>query len=231
MDKAAGDTRTRLLDAATEEIASAPGEEFSLRNVCERVGVAMPTLYHFFGNKKGLVDAVVERGFEQYVAAKSSRESSGDPIRDIRDGWDQHVAFGLANPGVYALMYGSVQPGQSPPAQARPTAALRGLVSKAADQGRLAVPVEQAVEHILATNVGVTLRQIVQARPDPELSAAVRDGVLAAVTGVSVGDEGAARAALLTALDYAVGHPEILGSAETALLADWLRRLARDDGR
>ena len=55
------------------------GEEFSLRAVCDTVGVKIPTLYHFFGSKQGLIDAVVERGFDLYLGEKSSTESSGDP--------------------------------------------------------------------------------------------------------------------------------------------------------
>ncbi|GED99386.1 TetR/AcrR family transcriptional regulator [Gordonia crocea] len=228
MEKTSSDTRTRLLDAASELIAAAPGEEFSLREVCDRAGVKMPTLYHFFGNKQGLTEAVVARGFEQYAAAKAQAESSGDPIQDIRDGWDSHVAFGLANPGVYALMYGAVRPGDTSPAQAAPTAMLRTLVRRADEQNRLVVPPEQAVGHILATNVGVTLRQIVAEQPDPALSAAVRDAVIGAITGTGVAAADTRREALLGALDYAVRNPDVLGTTETSLLAEWLRRLADD---
>ncbi|MBM7365760.1 TetR/AcrR family transcriptional regulator [Gordonia hydrophobica] len=224
-EKARGDTRERLLEAAAELIAASPGEEISLRAVCERVGVRMPTLYHFFGSKEGLLDAVVEHGFELYLSAKAAHESSGDPIQDLRDGWDAHVAFGLANPGFYTLMYGQVRPGDVRPALARPTQMLRELTGAAEQQGRLAVSADQAAAHILATNIGVTLRQIILAAPDPELTAAARDAVIAGITGVH-SDDASKRAALLTALDYAVSRPDVLGEAETALLASWLRRLA-----
>lgn len=219
------DTRTRLLHAAADLIAAEPGEDFSLRAVCDRAGVTMPTLYHFFGNKQGLIEAVVDYGFELYLAAKSSHESSGDAIADIRDGWDAHVEFGLHNPGFYTLMYGKVRPGDSRPALAKPTVLLRELVREAQAQGRLAVDVEQAVGHILATNIGLTLRLIVLGEADPELSAAVRDGVLAAITGESI-RESSDRDAVMSALDLAVGNPDVLGKAETILLAQWLRRLA-----
>ncbi len=229
MTKPISDTRTRLIAAAVAEIAAAPGEEFSLRNVCARTGVKMPTLYHHFGCKQGLVDAVVEWGFDRYADAKVRSKSSGDPIQDLRSGWDAHVAFGLANPGVYALMYGTVRPGDTRPANARPTASLRALVHRAAAQGRLAVPEEQAVGHILATNIGVTLRQIILAQPDPALSAAVREAVVAAITGIGQSGDGSSREALLGALDYALRNPAVLGAAETSLLAEWLRRLIGDD--
>ncbi|MGP9759698.1 TetR-like C-terminal domain-containing protein, partial [Corynebacterium sp. AOP12-C2-36] len=136
--------------------------------------------------------------------------------------WDAHVDFGLANPGFYALMYGKVQPGHAPAAQSRPAEILLGLTTTAAEQGRLAVPPEQASAHIVATNIGVTLRQIIQGSPDPDISAAVRDGVISAITGTVGQDEDQA---VTTITEKAAAHPEFLGTAETRLLLEWLLKL------
>lgn len=210
-----------MITAAADLIAANPGEDFSLRAVCDVVGVKMPTLYHHFGSKQGLIDALVERGFDQYLAVKQAAEHSGDPIQDIRAGWDAHTAFGLANPGLYSLMYGQARPGYSPAAQSRATNILRGLTVRAAELGKLVVSPEQAAAHVLAANIGVTLRQIVLTEPDPALCGAVREGVIAAITGVAaeVDDPVAAVMGLCAA------KPEILGEAETALLLSWLARL------
>lgn len=220
-ERAGSDTRERLLAAAANLIAAAPGEDFSLRAVCDAVGVKMPTLYHFFGSKQGLIDAVVDRGFDLYLGEKASVESSGDPIQDIRAGWDAHVAFGLTNPGFYTLMYGKVRPGYSPAAQSRPSEMLRSLTTRAAAHGRLIVPPEQAAAHVLVANIGVTLRQIVLAQPDAELSQAVREGAIAAITGT-----GAVRGEpLAAAIEIAAAHPETLGRTQTQLLVEWLTAL------
>lgn len=220
------DTRSRLLEAAAALIAARPGEDVSLRAVCDAAGVKMPTLYHFFGNKEGLLDAVVTHGFDRYMEVKGAQESSGDPIQDIRDGWDAHVTFGLENPGFYALMYGQVAPGSFDPAADRPTLALTALAEEADRQGRLIVSVEQAVSHVLATNIGVTLRQIVLDAPDPELSAAAREATVAAIAGdvAEVVHEGTSSEAsrLLAALPEV---PEGFTPAEAALLRQWLKAL------
>ena len=212
-----------MIAAAADLIAASPGEEFSLRAVCDAVGVKMPTLYHFFGSKQGLIDAVVEHGFDLYLGEKSSLESAGDPIQDIRAGWDAHVAFGLSNPGFYTLMYGKVRPGYSPAAQSRPSEILRGLTARAAEQGRLAVPSKQAAAHILVTNIGVTLRQIILASPDPALSRAVREGAIAAITGTGPQLD----SPLAATVELAASRPEVLGKVETQLLIEWLGRLSR----
>lgn len=78
----------------------------------------------------GLIEAVIERGFDMYLSAKSSAESSGGPIQDLRLGWDAHGAFGLENPGFYTLMYGEVRHGYSPEAQSRPSEILRSLADR-----------------------------------------------------------------------------------------------------
>ncbi|GAA1486222.1 TetR/AcrR family transcriptional regulator [Brachybacterium fresconis] len=214
-----------MIAAAADLIAASPGEEFSLRAVCDAVGVKMPTLYHFFGSKQGLIDAVIEHGFDLYLGEKASMESSGDPIQDIRAGWDAHVAFGLTNPGFYTLMYGNVRPGYSPAAQSRPSEILRGLTARAADQGRLIVPSEQAAAHILVSNIGVTLRQLILAAPDPALSQAVREGAISAITGKGMRADNP----LTTAIERAAAQPDVLGKAETQLLIEWLDRLGRDN--
>lgn len=216
-------TREKLIAAAADMITRSPGEDFSLRAVCDTVGVKLPTAYNFFGSKQGLADAVVEHGFDMYIAEKQAMEWTGDPIQDIRTGWDAHVDFGLANPGFYALMYGKVQPGHAPAAQSRPAEILLGLTTKAAEQGRLTVPPEQASAHILATNIGVTLRQIIQGSPDPDLSAAIREGVICAITGTGrEGDDAAAA----TVAEKAAASPDILGPTETRLFLQWLRKIS-----
>lgn len=222
IEPVSNDTRERMIAAAADLIADSPGEGFSLRAVCDAVGVRMPTLYHHFGSKQGLIDAVTERGFDLYLSAKASMEMSGDPIEDIRAGWDAHVAFGLAHPGFYALMYGNVRPGHSPISQSRPSAVLGELTARAAEQGRLVVSPEQAAAHILATNVGVTLRQIILAEPDPALSSAVRDGAIAAVTGTW----GRSTDPLGAAIEIAAAHRDLVGASETRLLIEWLRKLS-----
>lgn len=229
-----GDTREALLTAAAELISATPGQDVPLRAICDRVGVKLPTLYHFFGNKQGLLDAVIDYGFDRYLSVKRDHEPSGDPVADIRDGWDAHVEFGLANPGFYALMYGQVCPGVRPQAQQQPHEILLGLTRTAAEQDRLTVSPQRAADHILAANVGVTLFLITASEPDLALSAAVREATLAAISGTSAAEDvpatdGAATAhtaqQLLTLLGTS-GSP--LGTPETVLLRKWLTTLARE---
>lgn len=224
-DSRTPDTRTRLLEAAAGLLAARPGEVLSMRAVCEAAGVKMPTLHHFFGTKDGLLEALAALGVDRLMASVPPHADQ-DPLQGIRELWDAHVAFGVANPGFYALMYGQPVPGSLDPAEDRPARALTELAHQADRQGRLVVGVEQAVAQVMAASIGVTLRQIVLDAPDPELSASAREATIAAVAGdaAEVVHDGTASEAsrLLAALPEV---PEGFTPAEAALLRQWLKAL------
>ncbi len=224
-------SRRRILEAAADLVSASPGRDVPLREICDRAGVQLPTLYHYFGSKDGLIGAVVDHGFDMYVGEKTDHESSGDPIQDIREGWDLHVAFGLSHPGFYVLMYGQSVPGSTPAGQERATSILRGLTSVAEEQGRLIVASDLAATLVLTANVGVTLHQIVVGRPSAELSIRMRESVIDGITGrrrVREDDReqsvSAAAGDLLTRLEN--GSPA-LAAPETVLLKKWLAELTQ----
>src|SRR6266540_2531120 len=108
------DQRERILSTAVKLLADAGPSGLSTRAVAAAAGVQTPTLYRLFADKDGLLDAVASFGFESYLAEKRAFAPSEDPVDDLRRGWDVHVEFGLANPAIYTLMYGNVQPGRHP---------------------------------------------------------------------------------------------------------------------
>jgi AcrR family transcriptional regulator len=219
-------TRERILQAAARLLAESGGAPVSTRAVCAAAGVGAPTLYHHFGDKDGLLDAVVAYGFEQYLAEKRARPSTGDPVEDLRRGWDAHVEFGLAQPTFYALMYGA---GRG--AGAASEEAHRILVQMAeaiARAGRLRVPVHTAAGMIHAACMGVTLVLITGAGDATDLSARTREAILAAVTTDEAEDRPSSVSAMAIALTSAIEGraPHTLTAAEATMLREWLTRIA-----
>ena len=102
--------KARLLRAAAELLATSGGSAVSTRQITQLAGVTAPTLYHHFGDKEGLFDAVVAAGFEEYVAGERDFAPSGQPLEDIRRLWDNHVQFGLNQPELYLVMFGNIRP-------------------------------------------------------------------------------------------------------------------------
>jgi len=232
------DTRTRILSAAAELLARSPEADVSTRAVCEAAGVGAPVLYRQFGDKEGLLSAVVDFGFERYLAGKRAAKPSNDPVRDLRDGWDNHVAFALENPNLYRLMY---SPGLSTPpgAAAEAHGLLLAVLERCAAAGRLRVSPALAAQMVMPANAGVALLLIT--RPAiysevEEVTTRIREAVVTAITtpdeptrtdrdGGDRDGEVAVLAASLGALLRARPASPLSG-AETALLLEWLTRLA-----
>ncbi|WP_284745781.1 TetR/AcrR family transcriptional regulator [Amycolatopsis sp. RTGN1] len=218
-------TRDRLLLAAGQLLHEAQGGPVSTRAICERAGVQAPTLYHHFGSKQGLLDAVVNYGFTQYVQAP---EPGGDPVDRIRAGWDRHVGYGLENPQFYVLLYGQIEPGVPCNLTSSAEAMLLELFTPLARDGRLRVDAAEAARQLAAANSGVTLSLIAEPEESRDLamSAQVREAVLAGLLaerpaeGSSVG---ALAVALSTALEDDVDE---LTTTERHLLREWLHRLS-----
>src|ERR1700757_5060395 len=132
----AGETRDRLLLATAQLMDEAGGTSVSTRAICQRAGVEAPTLYHHFGSKQRLIDAVIQHGFSQYIAPQAPDDPGLDPIEAIRVGWDRHVRFGLDTPRFYALLYGNVERGKPCAITGPALAQLTSLLSAAARGGR-----------------------------------------------------------------------------------------------
>jgi AcrR family transcriptional regulator len=228
-------TRERIVRAAAELLSEGGREAVSTRAVAAAAGVQAPTIYRQFGDMRGLLDAVASHGFSTYLQSKTSREHAEDPVEDLRQGWDLHVEFGLANPAFYTLMYGDPRPGAAPNAAVEAAGILHGLVQRAAEAGRLRVGVERAARMIHAAGVGVTLTLIGTEREDrdPALSEMTREAVLAAVTADETddatlrGDSGRGRAATrAVALKAVLSEVAAeLTPGEQAVLSEWLDRL------
>ena len=219
------DTRERIIEAAAKLVAGGGIEAASTRAVAAAAGVQAPTLYRLFGDKQGLLDAVAAHGFDTYLVTKQAQLKTDDPLADVGAGFDLHVEFGLANPGLYVLMYGAVRPGHVQPVEGRRI--LRGMLERAAAAGRLRVPVETALEVVGTAGIGVTLQLIATPEDERDLSmpGRVRDRMLAAISAGDQADGGPAVHAV--ALQEALRErPELLGGAETALMLQWLERVA-----
>jgi len=183
-----------LLAAATEVVSERGVDGTSLRAVCDRAGVQLPTLYHFYGDKKGLLDAVVNDAFARYLVEKDALRSTGNPSDDVRRGWDSHVDFARANPGIYPLMFPSGDRAL-PTAALESAARLRDGFALLADKKALrpGITAEQAARTLSAALRGVATA--IARDPDHPgntlLSATVRDAVVdALVVGQQPGRKG-----------------------------------------
>jgi AcrR family transcriptional regulator len=234
-------TRTRILEVAADLVAESPNGDVSTRAVCEAAQVGAPALYRHFGDKEGLLSAVVDYGFDKYLATKRQQSPSADPIKDLRDGWDSHVDFALRNPNLYRLM-------NSPAMRTPPAAALESHqiltrdLERVAAQGNLRLAPELAAQIVMSANVGVALMLI--SRPstftDKSTSRRLRDAVHAAVftpdvtgsrtapgeCGVDVAEVQVPATAARLSIMLRQSPSPAYSPAEAALMTEWLNRLS-----
>ncbi len=224
--------RSTILTAADRLLAQSPTGEVSTRAVCAAAGVRQPTLYRIFGDKAGLLAAVVDQGFERYLASKREAVPSADPVTDLRAGWDNHIAFALAQPHLYRLMF---LPGRGvePAAVAESHALLRGVLERCARVGALRLPVPAATQVVMAANTGLALALVTRPElyPDPALSPLLREivlaGVLADAVPATLADGRTASAAVALGSLLRITPPDSMTPGEVGLLAEWMDRLAR----
>lgn len=217
--------RQRLIDAAHLLLARHPDREPSTRELYELAGVAAPTLYHHFGTKEGLLETVVEQAFSAYLERKSTVPDTGDLLADFAAGWDVHIEFGVQNPALYRLMYGSAG-GRRCGAAEKADAELRRQLTRFADEGLLQTSVDEAVRMTTAMAIGcVTQLAHDGSLADGFIAHTMRAALIAKLTGSSARRDDAGRAArlLLARLGSAA---DLFTPAEHALLRQWLRTIA-----
>jgi AcrR family transcriptional regulator len=228
--------KARLLRSAAELLANSGGSAVSTRQITQSAGVTAPTLYHHFGDKEGLFDAVVAAGFDEYVAGERDFAPSGQPLEDIRRMWDNHVQFGLKQPELYLVMFGNIRPESRPAIVADAEALMEEMLNKAAVSGQLNVPPREAARSILAANVGVTLMLIAEKAPERnlELSAMTRDAMIFAVSAEQArnndsddtGKSSVVVAAIALNAALQASHSDQLSSSELKLFLEWLHRIS-----
>ncbi|MBD0321471.1 MAG: TetR/AcrR family transcriptional regulator [Gemmatimonadetes bacterium] len=62
------DNRTTLLECALELFADRGYDAVGVQEICTAAGVSKPTLYHYFGSKRGVLDALVAERWAPFVA-------------------------------------------------------------------------------------------------------------------------------------------------------------------
>jgi AcrR family transcriptional regulator len=108
------DARRAILDA-TEALLSEGGEEsLSIRRVAERCGYTAPTIYHYFGDKQGLLDALLDECFRKVLRVIRRVPVAEDPLATLRGRARAFVRFALRHPAHYRILTGPRAPGAAP---------------------------------------------------------------------------------------------------------------------
>jgi AcrR family transcriptional regulator len=229
--------RTRILETAAGLLAQSADAEVSTRAVCDAAGVTAPTLYHHFGDKDGLLAAVVDFGWAAFLETKLAVAAviHDHVADDIRAGWDNHLEFARANPSFYKLMW-------SPAVAANSSAVreayqmLHDRLELGAGRGQLRMSAETASRIVLSATTGAAMSMISQPAlyGDGSFAVQLREAVIAWITvpqGAPAGPlERGAEPTIATSAAALGSRLAVEGTAltgpELALMRQWLATLA-----
>jgi AcrR family transcriptional regulator len=159
-------TEDQILSAAVDLLEKDGAEALTTRAVCEAAGVTAPTLYHHFGDKNGLLRAIVAQGVKTFMARKRANRQTADAVADLKRGWDGWIAFALERPRLFRLMIESTR--SDPSANQEAFIIMRAIVERLANDGRLMTDVDTAARTIWAASNGV-LTLFMQGMPAAEI--------------------------------------------------------------
>ena len=184
------DVKDTLLNVAYRVLEEEGVSALTTRRVCEEAGVTMPTLYHHFGNRDGLLTAVHAVTLEKFMAKKRALAQTADPVADLRSSCESVLEFASAHPSVtVAVMARSVE---QPPMFAQAYALMRHRVERCAKAGALSLPIDQAAEHVWAVIQGLVLTTVASPTGTPPSRQTTR-AALDALFGALVGNTPSAR--------------------------------------
>jgi AcrR family transcriptional regulator len=231
--------RTRILETAAGLLAQSPDADISTRAICDAAGVTAPTLYHHFGDKDGLLAAVVDFGWAAFLETKRAVAAvvHDHVADDVRAGWDNHLEFARENPSFYKLMWSPTVAANSG-AVREAYQMLYDRLELGAGRGQLRMSAETASRIVLSATTGAALSLISQPDlyGDGTFATQLREAVIAWITvpqdpastahQPERGTEPtiASTAATLSSRLAAENTP--LTAPEVALMQQWLTSLA-----
>jgi AcrR family transcriptional regulator len=107
--------RRAILDATEALLLDDGFDAFSIRRLVERCGYAAPSIYHYFGDKDGLFDALIEERFAKLTAQLKRVPRGEDPVLYIRGLAMAFVRFGLKSPTHFRLLFTPRAGDETPP--------------------------------------------------------------------------------------------------------------------
>ena len=103
-DAPARDPRREILAAASALLYEGGPEGLTIRRLALRCGYTAPAIYQIFGDKAGLLDAILREAIASLTARLSEVPEQSDPIALMRTQFKEIVRFGREHPTHFRLM-------------------------------------------------------------------------------------------------------------------------------
>lgn len=84
--------KEKILSITAKIIATEGLDAVSIRHVCDKAGIKAPTVYYYFTDKEGLIEAVVGLAYKRY-AKKQLELSEKSTEQELAKSWDIFFEF------------------------------------------------------------------------------------------------------------------------------------------
>ncbi len=103
-ERSNGSARRAILEATRALLLELGAERLTIRKVEARSGFKAPTIYHWFRDKTGLIDSLLEEDCAELYASLCAVPRRANPLEYLRELAGAYVRFGLSHPTHYALI-------------------------------------------------------------------------------------------------------------------------------
>jgi AcrR family transcriptional regulator len=106
------DVRRRLVEVAAHLVRDQGPAALSARKLAAATGTSTMAVYTHFGGMPGLVRAMVAEGFQRLYSRVAEVPHTDDPLADLHGAAAAYRAHALADPDLYAVMFGAATLGE-----------------------------------------------------------------------------------------------------------------------
>lgn len=155
-------TREKILKITAKMIAEKGLDSISIRDVCKKAGVKAPTVYYYFQDKDGLIDAVIALAYQNHNKIYSDFVNDRSPVRALYNMWDSFFAFVEKDPELYHAIVVAHLKQRIPKEGLVLFESISQIFKKLEDKNKLKLPCHKAAEVFYATAYGQALVYISQ---------------------------------------------------------------------
>jgi AcrR family transcriptional regulator len=164
-DVAPAPTRERTLAAAARLLGSEGTTGLSVRRIASEAGVSTIAIYHYFGGKDGILEALYQDGFQALEDALDAVPRTGDPIVDAEELALAYCEVARSRPTYYEIMFSRPVPGFEPTDESVARAmktwnAFYTNFERAEAQGRLTMSASDAALLVWSSGHGLLMLQL-----------------------------------------------------------------------
>ncbi|MFF2812205.1 TetR-like C-terminal domain-containing protein [Streptomyces sp. NPDC058000] len=177
--------KERLVECATEMLATRPQESVAVRAVATAAGASTTAVYSLFGGKDGLIGAVRDRAVTGLFQALSAAPTSEDALADLHALAAAYRRWGREHRHLYAVLFGGVQSFKPSGAVGTgdPVRPLVAAIDRAVAESVLDGEVTSIAVSLWVTLHGLVTLELAGALDAPTADAAFRSTIQATLRG------------------------------------------------